>query len=60
MVGSEVMQMDARVRILAIRLMETIRKDPVYARSLGIEVGVKKRFECSMNSYLQAEGVTEL
>ena len=52
--------MDARTRILAIRLMETIRKNPAYAQSLGIEVGLKKQPECSMNSYLHAEGLTEL
>ena len=34
--------MDTRARILAIRLMESIRKDPVYALSLGIEVGMNK------------------
>lgn len=32
--------MDARARILAIRLMETVRKDPEYARSLGIEAAL--------------------
>lgn len=31
--------MEARARILAIRLMEAIQKHPEYARSLGIEVG---------------------
>lgn len=33
--------MEARARILAIRLMEAIQKHPGYARSLGIEVGTK-------------------
>ena len=35
--------MDARTRILTIRLMETIRSNPMYAQSLGIEAGMKKR-----------------
>ena len=35
---SEVIPMDAKARILAIHLMETLRKDPVYAQSLGVEV----------------------
>ena len=35
--------MDTRERILMIRLEEVIRKDPVYARALGIEAGMKKR-----------------
>lgn len=30
--------MEARARILAIRLMEMIQKDPGYAQSLGITV----------------------
>lgn len=33
--------MDARSRILALRLMEMIGKDPVYAQSLGIEAAWK-------------------
>lgn len=36
--------MDAKARILALRLMEMIRKEPVYAQSLGIEVDFKTRF----------------
>ncbi len=40
---SEVIPMDAKARILAIHLMETLRKDPVYAQSLGVEVDLKKR-----------------
>lgn len=36
--------MDARTRISALRLMEMIRKEPVYAQSLGIEVDFKTRF----------------
>lgn len=38
---SEVTPMDARARILAIRLMEMIGKYPVYAQSLGVEAGMK-------------------
>ena len=30
--------MSARERILAIRLMEKLRKNPAYAQALGIEV----------------------
>ena len=33
--------MDARARILAIRLMELIEKDPVYAQSLGIKADLQ-------------------
>lgn len=36
--------MDARVRILALRLMEMIRNDPAYAQSLGIKADLKNRF----------------
>jgi hypothetical protein len=35
--------MDARTRMLVIRLMETICRNPVYAQSLGIDVEMKKR-----------------
>ena len=34
--------MDVKTRILTIRLMETIQRDPVYAQSLGIETRMKK------------------
>lgn len=34
--------MDARARILAIRLMEALRKTPGYTRLLGVEVVWKK------------------
>ena len=56
---SEVMPMDARARILAIHLMETIQKDPDYAQALGIEAGMKKQLACSVNAYLHAEGLTD-
>lgn len=52
--------MDARTRILAIHLLEMIRKDPVYAQTLGIEAGMKKRLECFIDPNLHAEGLTEL
>ncbi len=32
--------MDTKARILAIRLMEMVQKNPVYAKSLGIVVNV--------------------
>lgn len=35
--------MDAKTRIQAIRLMETIEKDPKYARTLGIEAALKRK-----------------
>ena len=35
--------MDAKARILAIHLMETIQKDPRYAKSLGIEAALKRK-----------------
>ena len=35
--------MDIKVRILAIRLLESIQKAPEYARSLGIDAGTKSR-----------------
>lgn len=52
--------MDAKTRLLAIHLMETIQKDPIYAQSLGIEIGMKEQFPYSMKPYLHAEGLTEL
>lgn len=52
--------MDARTRILTIRLMEAMGKDPGYAQSIGMEAELKKRLTSSMNSYLHAEGLTEL
>lgn len=58
-IDSEVIPMDARARIMVIRLMDTIRKDPAYARSLGIEVGMKKQPACLMGSCPHAEGFTE-
>ena len=51
--------MDTRARIMVIRLMETIRKDPAYAQSLGIEVGMKQQLACSMGSSPRAAGLTE-
>lgn len=39
----EVIPMDVRTRILALRLMEMIRNDPLYAQSLGIKVDLKNR-----------------
>lgn len=40
---SGVISMDTRARLLAIRLLEAIRKDPGYARTLGIEARMTKR-----------------
>ena len=57
---SEVMPMDGRARILAIRLMEMIQKDPAYAQTLGLEADMKEQCTCSMSVYLHAEGLTEL
>lgn len=34
--------MDAKARIMAIRLMENLRKNPAYARTLGVQVTMKK------------------
>lgn len=42
MIHSEVISMDVRTRILAIRLMELIQKDPAYAQLLGITADMKK------------------
>lgn len=39
----EVMSMDVKTRILAIRLMETMQKDSKYAQMLGIEAALKKK-----------------
>lgn len=58
-IDSEVIPMDTRARIMVIRLMDTIRKDPAYARSLGIEVGMKKQPACLMGPCPHAEGFTE-
>lgn len=52
--------MDARTRILTIRLMELLRKDPAYAKTLGIEAGMNERLTGSIQAYLRAEGLTEL
>ena len=52
--------MDGRERILAIRLMEMIQKDPAYAQTLGVEANMKKQCTSSMQAYLHAEGLTEL
>lgn len=46
--------MDAKARILAIRLMETIQKDPRYAKSLGIEAALKRK------NPLHTEGLTDV
>lgn len=35
--------MDTRVRLFAIRLLEAVRKDPGYARTLGIEARMTTR-----------------
>lgn len=35
--------MDARTRLLAIRLMEAIRRWPGYAGTLGLEADMKRR-----------------
>ena len=45
MIHSEVMRMDARTRIQVIRLMELLRKDPGYAKTLGIEAAMKRRLQ---------------
>lgn len=40
--GSEVIVMDAKTRIMTIRLMDLIQKNPDFAENLGIEVTIKK------------------
>lgn len=50
--------MEARERILAIRLMERIQKNSDYAQSLGITADLKKT--ACMSHDLHAEGLTEL
>ena len=38
----EVMGMDTRRRIQAIRLMDMLRRNPAYAKALGIEIIMQK------------------
>lgn len=40
--NSEVTVMDAKVRLLAIRLMENLRRNPAYAQILGVQVTMKR------------------
>lgn len=40
--NSEVTEMDTKERLLAIRLMENLRKNPAYAQTLGVQVTMKK------------------
>lgn len=37
--------MGVRARILTIRLMKTLQKDPGYAQRLGIQIRMKKPFK---------------
>ena len=39
---SEVIPMDAKARILAIHLMENLRRNPAYAQTLGVQVTLKR------------------
>ncbi len=57
---SEVIPMDTKARILALRLMERLRNDPAYVQSLGVEAALKKRLPPSIHSHLQTEGLTVL
>lgn len=34
--------MDTKTRLLAIRLMENLRRNPSYARALGVQVALKR------------------
>lgn len=34
--------MDPKTRLLAIRLMENLRKNPAYAQTLGVQVTLKR------------------
>ena len=41
--------MNPRQRILAIRLSEKLKKNPDYAKAVGIEINVKKEAESNEN-----------
>ena len=56
----EVMPMDVKARILAVRLAERIRKDPAYARSLGIEAALRRKGRVSEGPQLRTKGLTKL
>ena len=57
---SEVIPMDTKARILALRLMERLRNDPAYAQSLGVEAARENRVAPSIHAHLQTEGLTVL
>ena len=39
--------MDPKTRLLAIRLMENLRKNPAYAQTLGVQVTFRRRLRAS-------------